>query len=289
MSLAQLIPLVVNISMFMIVLALGLETTMDDALSLLRQPALLLRSILAMYIVMLALAIALDLLFSPPTPLKIALVTLALSPVPPILPTKQKKAGGTNSYTIGLLVAAALVAIVLVPVTVAILGNVFGRSLQMPIDKVALIVVTSVIAPLVVGIVLRWLAPNVAHALARPIAMMATVLLVLAVLPVVVIAWPMVQGLIGNGLVILLAVFTLVGLAAGHLLGGPDPDNRTVLALATGARHPGVAIAIASVNFPDERGVLAVVLFHLIFATIVSVPYVMWRTRSHAAQAKVRV
>jgi bile acid:Na+ symporter, BASS family len=289
MSLTQLILLAVNLSLFLIVLALGLETAMSDALSLLRQPALLLRSILAMYIVMLALAIALGLLFSPPAPLKIALIALALSPVPPVLPSKQKKAGGTCAYAVGLLVAAALVAIVLMPVTMAILGSVVGRSLQMPINKVALIVVTSVIAPLVVGIVLRWLAPNVAQAAARPVATVATVLLVIAVLPVFVIAWPMVEGLVGNGLVILLAVFTLVGLAAGHLLGGPDPNNRTVLALATGARHPGVAIAIASVNFPDERSVLAVVLYHLIFAAIVSVPYVMWRTRSHAANAKVRV
>jgi predicted Na+-dependent transporter len=59
MSLAQLIPLAVNLSMFLIVLALGLETTMTDALSLRRRPALLLRSMLAMYLVMLALALAL--------------------------------------------------------------------------------------------------------------------------------------------------------------------------------------------------------------------------------------
>lgn len=58
MSLAQLIPLAVNLSMFLIVLALGLETTMTDALSLRRRPALLLRSMLAMYLVMLALALA---------------------------------------------------------------------------------------------------------------------------------------------------------------------------------------------------------------------------------------
>jgi BASS family bile acid:Na+ symporter len=282
MSLAQLIPLAIGFSMFLIVLALGLETTLSDALSLLRQPALLLRSVLAMNIVMLALAIALDLLFSPPAPLKIALVALALSPVPPVLPGKQKKAGGTDAYTVGLLVAMALVAVVLVPLTMSVLGNVFGLSLQMPISKVTPIVVTSVIAPLVIGIFVRWLAPTIAHAVARPIAMAATILLVVAILPVLVVAWPTVRDLVGNGLVILLAIFTLVGLAIGHLLGGPDPDNRTVLALATGARHPGVAIAIASVNFPDERGVLAVVLFHLIFAAILSVPYVMWRTRSHA-------
>jgi BASS family bile acid:Na+ symporter len=288
MSLAQLIPIAVNFSMFLIVLALGLETTMQDAVWLFRQPALLLRSILSMNIVMLALAIALDLIFPLPAALKIALVALALSPVPPILPGKQMKAGGADCYAVGLLVAMALISIVLVPVAITVIGDVFGLSLGMPIGRVASIVGMSVLAPLVIGIFIRWLAPKIAHAYARPIAITATVLLVVAVLPILVIAWPMVRDLIGNGLVILLAVFTLVGLAIGHLLGGPDPDNRTVLALATGARHPGVAIAIAAVNFPDERAVLAIVLFHLIFAAILSVPYVMWRTRSHAAHVNAQ-
>jgi hypothetical protein len=53
MTLAQIILLAVNASMFLIVFALGLETTLGDATSLFRQPGLFVRSILAMNIIML--------------------------------------------------------------------------------------------------------------------------------------------------------------------------------------------------------------------------------------------
>jgi BASS family bile acid:Na+ symporter len=46
---------------------------------------------------------------------KIALVALSVSPVPPILPNKAMRAGGQANYTIGLLTAMALVSMVAVP------------------------------------------------------------------------------------------------------------------------------------------------------------------------------
>ena len=91
--------------------------------------------------------------------------------------------------------------------------------------------------------------------------------------------------MIGHGVLVVLALFTLVGVAIGHFLGGPNPDDRTVLALATGIRHPGLAMAIASVNFPDQKvAVLAVVVCHVIVGLILSIPYLIWRKRSHAAR-----
>ena len=37
---------------------------------------------------------------------------------------------------------------------------------------------------------------------------------------------------------------------------GPDPEDRVVLALSTASRHPGVALAIATANFPQETSVM---------------------------------
>src|SRR5438067_3724480 len=115
MTLAQMIPLAINVSMFVIVFVLGLNATLEDATYLFRRPGLLFRSILSMNIVMLALAVTIALVFDLAPAINIALVGLAASPVPPALPGKQTKAGGSESYAIGLLVAAAVVAIVLVP------------------------------------------------------------------------------------------------------------------------------------------------------------------------------
>lgn len=74
-----------------------------------------------------------------------------------------------------------------------------------------------------------------------------------------------------------------VGGARGrHWLGGPDPDDRTVLALSTATRHPGVAIAIAQVNAPEPQAITAAFLLAFLVGGIVSVPYVKWRARQHA-------
>jgi BASS family bile acid:Na+ symporter len=286
-TIAQLIPLAINASMFLIVFALGLEATMQDVTYLFRRPSLLFRSILSMNVIMLAVAVALAMLFDPPPAIRIAIVALAVSPVPPVLPSKQEKAGGSEAYTLGLLTAAALVAIVLVPASIELIGRSFGIDMHQPASTIASIVLVSVIVPLAAGILVNRFAPGFAAKIARPISIFATVLLIVAFLPVLIFEWPSVWSLVGNGIVLVLAAFTLIGLAVGHLLGGPDPGDRTVLALATSARHPGVAIAIASLNFPDhQKAVAAVVMFHLILAAIVAIPYVKWRTATTRAEAR---
>lgn len=277
------IKLAINASMFLIVFSLGLRATFRNVIYLSRRPGLLLRSILAMNIIMLAFALIVCVVFDPPAPIKIALVALALSPVPPILPSKQFKAGGSIEYTIGLLIGAALISIVLVPIAIELLGRGAGITMHMRPEEVASIVFISIVIPLIAGVVLRHFAPPLAERIADPVSLLATIALFAAVIPVLLIATPALWPLIGNGVLGCLIAFTLVGVTVGHLLGGPESGNRTVLALATGTRHPGIALAIASINFPNEKAVMVIVLYHVIIGTIVSLPYVRWRRRSHAS------
>jgi BASS family bile acid:Na+ symporter len=72
---------------------------------------------------------------------------------------------------------------------------------------------------------------------------------------------------------------------AGHWLGGPDPDDRTALAIAASMRHPGVALAIARLNFPDEKLVPAAVLLFILVNLVVTLPYNVWRRRARAGHA----
>jgi BASS family bile acid:Na+ symporter len=288
MTLAQLIPLAINVSMGLIVLALGLNASTADLTYLLRNPGLLVRSILSMNIIMPVFAAAVAALFNLDPAIKIALVAVALSPVPPILPSKQEKAGGGESYVVALLGTAAVLAIVLVPLGIELLSHVFGRSERVSAGTVAQVVLVSVIVPLVIGVIVHQLAPAFAERVARWVSIAGSVLLVVAFIPVLIGSWHLILDVVGNGTIIVLALFTLVGVAVGHLLGGPDEDSRTVLALATGTRHPGVALAIAGATFPDVKAVLAVVLWHLIVGGIVSGPYAKWRTRVHGALAAAK-
>ncbi|MFC0219166.1 bile acid:sodium symporter family protein [Pseudochelatococcus lubricantis] len=287
MTLAHLLLLTIKVSILFLVFTIGLSARREDAIYLVQHRALFLRSILAMNVIMVVVAAAIAALFHLPRPVSIALVALAVSPVPPILANKQRGAGGSATYTIGLLVAASLMAIVLAPLAVRLVGAAFGHDTGISALKIGFIELTSVIAPLAAGIAVRHYAPAFADRIARPVSAAAMALLVAACLPVLFVAWPAIWAMVGNGVAVALAAFTLIGLLVGHQLGGPEPKDRTVLALATGTRHPGIAMAIASVNFPDERAALAVVLYHLVIGTLVSIPYIKWRRRVAGATQEV--
>jgi uncharacterized membrane protein YuzA (DUF378 family) len=89
----------------------------------------------------------------------------------------------------------------------------------------------------------RQLTPTVALRIAGPVALIAALLLALNVLPVLFTKWASITALVNSHTIVAIAAFVLVGLAVGHSLGGHDPDDRAVLALATATRHPGIALA----------------------------------------------
>jgi len=283
MSLAALILLVVKASIFLTVFALGLEATVEDALYVLRRPAMLVRSLLAMNVIMPIVAVALALAFNFTPAVEIALLALALSPVPPLLPKKEFRAGAHSSYTIGLLVAITLLAIAIVPVTVQLIGRIIGRAAYLGPAAVAQLVFVSALLPLAAGIAVGRLAPQLAGKVANPLALVAAILLATGVLPILFTARSEIISLIGNGTIVAIVTFTVIALAVGHLLGGPDPDDRTVLALSVASRHPGIALAIANASFPGNKQVLGAVLLYLIVSAIASMPYMTWRKRIHAA------
>jgi BASS family bile acid:Na+ symporter len=280
MTAQSLILLALKASIVLSVFAIGLVSRVDDTLFLLRRPKLLLRSVVAINVVMPIVAAAMAWIFDLPEAVEMSLVALAVSPVPPVLPKKQVKAHGEPSYAIGLLVGAALVAILFVPVAVELVGLVFQLPVQMSPWPVAKLVFATALAPLLAGVIVRRLMPALAAQFARPVGHIANIVLVLCFLAVLVTALPAIADLFGSGAFWAVAAFIAIGLAVGHGLGGPDPQNRTVLALATATRHPGVAMAITSANFPGYREVLPAFLLYLLVGAVLAIPYVMWRKRT---------
>src|SRR5262245_30464295 len=285
MDLAALVGLTVRASIVLIVFSLGLRATHEDALYLFRRPRQLVRSLLSMNIVMPLVAAGIAIAFDLGLAVEATLIALAVSPVPPILPQKELKAGGRASYAVGLLVAEALLAIIFVPLAIEVIGWVFARETYMPASAVASLVAITVLLPLSAGIIVERLAPALAERMAGPIARGATVLLAVVAVLLVVKAWPAAMALIGNGRVLAIATFVVIGLGVGHWLGGPDPTDRTVLALSTATRHPGIALAIAARNFPRDDLVTGAALLYLIVSLILSFLYLRWTRRQPAPSA----
>ena len=127
-----------------------------------------------------------------------------------------------------------------------------GVSLAMSARAVAALVLTTILLPLLAGIAVRRIAHSTADRVARPIGVLASVLLMVNAIPIVIGLSRTILSLITDGTILSLGGFALTGLIIGHVLGGPEPDNRPVLALATASRHPAVALAIAHANFPVQ-------------------------------------
>ena len=193
MTIAQLVQMAINLSMALLVLALGLQATWADAISLLRQPGLLLRSLVSMNVLMPILAFLMVVLFNLHPAVKIALLALALSPVPPVLPGKQMKAGGDTTYVAGLLVTMSVLSIVIVPLGIWLIDQPLHLHATVPAGRVMTVVVAGIVLPLLIGLMVRQFAPSLAKRIAHPLSLFATALLVVAFAPVLFTLWPVMR------------------------------------------------------------------------------------------------
>lgn len=279
MTLNMLIPFALKCSIVLSVFAIGLNSQPSDATYLLLRPAQLARSLLAMNVILPVFIAAIVTAFDLHNAVEVSLVALAVSPVPPILPKKQIKVHGERSYAIGLLVVAAVVAVIFIPIAVALLGQFFKTPVDMRAWPIARLVVITDLAPLLMGMLVRQFAPVIALRISKSVTLVALVFLVLSVLPILFTAWPGIVALVGNGTILAILAFVLAGLAVGHLLGGPDLHDRAVLALATATRHPGIAFAIGATNFPEQREIQPAILLYVLLCAILTMPYVIWQRR----------
>jgi len=280
----QLVMLALQVSIIAIVFSFGLRSTTGDLLYLLRRPSLLGRSLLAMFVIMPMVAVALARAFDFTPTVEIVLVALSIAPMPPLMPKRLDKAGGRHSFAIALMATVALLSVAIVPAAVALLGIYFGQPFAIDGIELAAVIFKAALLPLAAGIAVSAFWPSVASRLAKPVALVGNVLLILAALASVGASLPALWREIGNGTLIAIACFILIGIAVGHLLGGPDPLDRLDLAVATACRHPAIALAIASSNFPEERFGATIVLY-LLLGLILSLPYLMWQRRKAEAAA----
>jgi BASS family bile acid:Na+ symporter len=278
----------IKLSIVLAMFAHGLNATISEITYLFRRPAKFARSILAIDFIMPLFAFLVLAVTDLPGPVRLALAALSVSPVEFIMPKRQVQKGFVDKYFVGLLVAVSVIALAFVPLSVELLGRFWGVEAQVPVSTVAILMLETILGPLIAGCVVRKLRPRLAEQAATPLAKLSLILLVLCAVPILRLAWPQVWLLADDGALASFAAFVLVGLATGQFLGGPDPEDRTVLAVATASRHPSVALTIAASSFPAEKLVVPAVLMYLLVNGLVSSFYASWRSRSAADNGAAR-
>lgn len=272
MTFAMAIKLLILLSVAGMVFGLALRARLVDALALFRDWRAGLRVFAAMYVAVPAAAIVLVLLIDPPTPVKIAMVALSFSPVPPILPKKQVKAGGGTSYVTGLLVLATATSLIAAPIGIALASLIFGIDASVGFTTALPILLMTIGAPLAVGLLAQRLFGEKAAAVGSKIGAVAMIMLAIGVLALLASLATAMWSLVGDGTVLAALAMIGAGLAAGYALAGPSPSDKTALALAAASRHPGAALAITAVAFPDEHLASAAIWLFTLISTVVSLP-----------------
>jgi len=284
MGLRQLVIWAFQLSIVATAFGFGLSATTEDVRDLIRQPGRLARCLLTIFVIVPVVAVALAHAFDFPHAAEVAMIALAISPLAALIPRSLINIGGKPS--VALMAAVAPLSIVIVPLLAVLIGRYLGRPFVVSPLRVAGVVAATVLLPLVAGMAVRAVRPALADRIELPAALVGTVVLRLATLALLVTNLHAIWELIANGTVIAIAVLVVVGLAAGHLLAGSDPDGGTGLALASGFRHPAVALAITALS--SSQYFAAAIVLYLLLGDIFGLAYTIWR-RSRGALTDAEV
>lgn len=263
-------------------LAIGAASSVRQVAYLWQRPALLSRALLAMYVLVPAAAVLIDEFVPLGKVARAALLVLAVSAGAPMLPRKLG-AIGRSPYVFSLVVTSSFLAVAFVPVWVMVLGPHFELDRQVEPLQIAMSVAQTILLPLLAGMALRAIWPAICERWAdRLIAALGSLLMLMG-LAMLLMFGHMLLDVPPRSFVAMTGLL-LIALVIGHLLGGPDPHERTALAITCSTRHVGLAVLVAA-SMPGPYAVLLITAY-LLCSLIVTVPYLMWRRRSAERHAR---
>jgi predicted Na+-dependent transporter len=268
--------LILKLSVIALIFAVGLSSSIATLTYLWRRPVLLVRSILAMYLFVPLVALTLVKILPLRPGVEIAILVLAVSAGAPLLPRKFMKFGSME-YAFSLVVTSTILTIIAVPIWLAIIGAEFGSGGELSPKDVALVIAKAFYVPLVAGMIIRRMSEKRAESAAEFILNSVGLVLSVCALALLVLNWNLVL-LAGWMFIVTIAILTLATLAVGHMLGGPDENNRSVLATACATRHLAVAMLVAA-SVPGPRTAVLVASY-MITSAVISIVYMKWRQRS---------
>jgi predicted Na+-dependent transporter len=271
--------LVLKAAISVLIFAIGLSVTMADVSYVWRRPVVLAKSLLAMYVVVPLIAILMTRVVDLPFGTEVALVVLAICAGAPLLPKKIAKIGGNPTYMFSLIATTSVLAVITVPLGLSLLTRFVPFEANIVPSEIAATIVKAFLLPLGAGMLTRAILPGLAERFSDPLLQWAGIALALCTVVLLVFGFHLVVD-VGLPSLLAFAAFTVLALATGHVLGGPDEGDRTALAVACASRHIGLALLVAA-NYRGERA-LELVAGYLVASAVVSLPYVRWRSKVHS-------
>ncbi|HEY9800386.1 MAG TPA: hypothetical protein V6D25_08510 [Leptolyngbyaceae cyanobacterium] len=273
-----LILMLVTVTIFFLMLALGSKLSVENILSFWRKPALVFRALLAVSLLVPLEVIVLMKFFHLPPEVMIGLALLAAAPGAPLSTKRAQIAGGSLGYAASLQLTLAILAVFVTPSTLAIFAILFADiSQKVAILDVARQVIMVQILPVSFGLFINKFAPTFAQKIAQPLTLIADSLFLALVILACIFGLPLLYKLWVLPLEVI-AIMVIASLGIGHAFGRLDDDSRSTLAIFCVARNFGLALFIAILNHVEQQ-VIPTLVAYLILGTCICVPYSIWNKR----------
>jgi predicted Na+-dependent transporter len=285
--------LLVPITLFAIMFALGISIRGDAIEILRRRHWLLLRVLLGTCLLVPMVALLLLKLpaaqaLSPEARFGIAL--MALCPSAPLTLRKAGKKGGDRDLAALLQVGAAITAIVSIPLVADLFRAAFAiQGWDLQHSQVARQVGLSQVLPLALGLGLRRWQPSLADRLEAPLSKLADLLLLVLVVVVLALTAQLLVPFVASEAIALgfMALMVMAALAIGYVLSGPAEEERTTVSLVTSMRNPGLALLFTGLYAPSIPSIKLAIIAYLIVTIIVSIPFLQWRKQLALRHQKI--
>ena len=233
-------------------LAQGLDIPIGHLAYFREHPGLLLRSLLAVVVLVPVAALLVILLVSPSPAVAVGLAILAACPAAPQMIVSIPKAGGELAYVASLHLALGVLSLVTIPVTLALLSDALNFQASVSPYVIAEQVGTSLFIPLLLGMLFLAVFPRAAKKIRMPLALIGQAISLLTIVLILIMNYHFLLQLDLRSY-LAMALMIMIALGIGHFLAPPQPEERTTLALESAARHPGLAFLIAVLNFSLRR------------------------------------
>jgi BASS family bile acid:Na+ symporter len=234
-------------------LSVGLSYEIRAIVRPFRRVRAVLRALVANFILVPLLAVAIERVIPLDPPLALGLCLLAGSAGAPFLVNLAKTAGSDLALSAALLLLLVPATVVFLPFYVPLaMAHPTLRGLKyLPASTMALAVplVSTMILPVVVGLIVKTATPRWAARLAPLVGKLATIALVLTVITTFVAHLPEVLRIVTTGALPAALVLILGAFGIGLLLS--RGDGCVVLGLGTSQRNIAAAMVVASRSFAD--------------------------------------
>ena len=273
-AMLDIIKVALTTSVTGLVLAQGLQVSPADLLAVRRRPGLLLRAVLAGYVLVPLATLVIVLLVRPARNVEVGLALLAAAPVAPLMVVRIPRSGGGLAHVVALHLAMTVFALAATPIVLAVMKSALAFEARVNYPSIAWLIARVVVLPVCIGVAIHAWRPALARRWAEWLSRAFWVVFAIVTVVVLVLgAGTLTRVDVRSYAAMVLSV--AAALLIGHAVAPRAPAERLTMAMITAARHPGVVLLVAAASFP-AADVLAVLIPYLIVFLIASTVYVRW-------------